>query len=658
MSDANLKRRRQENRGAEVGASPKGGSLNMRKLSVGLAVAALCVAMLVAWGIPRPLGDLYLALAGGRDVLHGKLGKPDGWSYTTGGRVWVNSSWGSDVVFALVERAGGEAGLLALKALLLVALGLLVMRAARAGGASPVSSLAVAALALVSSPQDLILRPNLISLLFVPALLLLLATPVKGKTWLIWIGVLFLCWTNLHGAFVFGLLVLGIWVLTTRTSPRRIAFAAMGSALLIALVANPFGPRNLWLQLVVPRSAAWRNVIEWGPLWGQRPPGVAFPVLFVVLAAIALLGLFRRRSDRTSNLFELSLVIVGIVLALGARRLVPWTAVAIAPAAARALDALVPQRRNAAAFVLANAGLIIFLLAANKWVPAHYARNHPLFPNESVLDRMVFHGTHFPGGAAEFLAANHVARRAFNEWRWEGYLREYAPGITVMIGGRAHQVYDEATYWKYRDFLAGSRSRTDLESQKVALAVVPLTPEYGNFCRTLLREPGAWSYIYADRYTAIFANPSDPATQDLVRRAGAGELTYPDSASATLSRAMCLSSPGTADPVQALALLQRALALRPTSYAYPVLVRAAIKTEVPRESLIGYLEQEDARLDRISHGAPEENALLDCRLYILQELERLYPSGATDKKQHLAAERIPIESRMRVIASAYPSYFR
>ena len=632
----------------------------MRKASVGLGIAALCIAVLVAWAIPRPLGDLYLALAGGRDVLQGKLGKPDDWSYTTGGRAWVNSSWGSDVVFALAQAAGGDAGLLALKAILLALLGLLVMRVARTGGASWASSLTAAALALVASPQDLILRPNLISLLFVPLLLLLLAKPEKGKTWLVWIGVLFLFWTNVHGAFVFGLLVLVLWVLTDRTRPKWIAPAALGLALVITLFANPFGPRNLWLQLVVPRSAAWRNVIEWGPLWGPKTAGVAFPVIFVVLAAIVVLGQFRqqREPSRTSNLFELCLVILGIVLALVARRLVPWTAVAIAPAAARALDALVPSRRNAAVLALANVALVVFLLVANRWVAAHYAKHHPLFPNEGVLERMVFNGTHFPGGAAAFLAANHVESRAFNEWRWEGYLREYAPGIKVMIGGRAHQVYDEATYWKYRDLLAGTGSRATLQSLNVAIAVVPLTPEYGNFCRGLLSGPGAWSYVYADRYTAVFADPVHVSTRELVARAVAGGLVYPDSASEVFCRAMCLSSPATADPSLAVPILQRALTLRPTGYAYPVLVRGAIKISVPRETVIAYLEQEDARLQTMASGAPEENALLDCRLFILQELERLYPAEATEKRQRLAALRVPIQRRMDAIAKAYPAYFR
>ncbi|HET9234539.1 MAG TPA: hypothetical protein VFP10_10390, partial [Candidatus Eisenbacteria bacterium] len=146
-----------------------------------LALAALLVAALVAWAIPRPLGDLYLALAGGRDVLEGKLGQPDDWSFTTECRVWVNSSWGADLVFVFAHRMGGEVGLLVLKAMLLLGLGFLTARTARVRGASDAAAFIAGALALAASPQDLILRPNLLSLLFVPVLLLLLGREPKTR---------------------------------------------------------------------------------------------------------------------------------------------------------------------------------------------------------------------------------------------------------------------------------------------------------------------------------------------------------------------------------------------------------------------------------------------------------------------------------------------
>jgi hypothetical protein len=645
-----------------------------QQAAVAAGTVALALAAAVAWAIPRPLGDLYLALAGGRDVLQGKLGRPDDWSFATLGRTWVNASWGADLLFAGIHRMSGDAGLLGLKALLLGALGLLLAASARARGATLAAALVAAALALAASPQDLILRPNLLSLLFVPVLLLWLGRREKGPFWPLGTVVLFALWVNVHGAFVFGLLLLALWVpadlLERRFSasdsrpagPVWVGPAALGASCLVALFANPFGPRNVFLQLVVPRSETWRNVIEWGPLWGSKTPGVAFPVLFLVIALLVILSgagdLGRRATGGGPRAFDLLLTVVVVGLAVSARRLVPWAAVALAPQMARALDTLFQSRRTAVA--LAGAGVLLagFLAVDYRWVPQHYARNHPLFPNESILERMVLHGTHFPGGAAVFLERNHVRARAFHEWRWEGYLREHAPELQLFVGGRAHQVYDEATYKTYRRLLAGPDPRSILRALDVSVAVVPLTPEYGNLCQRLLSGEGAWVYVYADRYTAVLADPWHPATQALVAGVAEGQAVYPDSASAALSRAMCLSSPGTEKPERAVPLLQTALALRPTGYAYPVLVKEALRAGVTGESVIAYLEGEEARLARMSAGAPEENALLESRLFIAGELERLYPPEEKEKRRLLAANTQFLEERMDAIARRYPSFYR
>ncbi|HET9234094.1 MAG TPA: hypothetical protein VFP10_08155, partial [Candidatus Eisenbacteria bacterium] len=442
-------------------------------------------------------------------------------------------------------------------------------------------------------------------------------------------------------------------------------------ALLLCLGAgffgNPFGPQNVLLQLTVPRSEVWRNVIEWGPLWDTQVPGVAFPVLFVVMAAIALAGqvhrVLRREALTPERVFGLLLVLFVIALAVIARRLVPWAAVVLVPSVALALDGFVPERRRTRLEPIPALGLIAFLIASNLWVARHYARNHPLFPNETLLERMVLFHTHFPGGAAQFLKDNHVRANAFSEWRWEGYLHQEVPDVKVMVGGRAHQVYDEATYTKYRQLLKGENPLSELRNLEVSLAIVPLTPEYGPFCRGLLRGEGPWAYVYSDRYTAIFADPNDPATKDLVAGASAGRLAYPDTATAVLSRALCLSSPSISPimsnmPNLSVPLFREAVNRRPSGYAYMVLVSAALRSRVPREQLIIYLEQEDARLEALARGAPEEHAILGSRLFIADQLERLYPPEAKDKKERLTTLRNTVNERMIQIGRAYPRYFR
>jgi hypothetical protein len=63
--------------------------------------ALLAAAVLAIWAGSSAVGDLYMSLSGGRDVALGHLGRPDDWSFTTGGRVWVNQNWLSHVLIYL-----------------------------------------------------------------------------------------------------------------------------------------------------------------------------------------------------------------------------------------------------------------------------------------------------------------------------------------------------------------------------------------------------------------------------------------------------------------------------------------------------------------------------------------------------------------------------
>ena len=80
----------------------------------------LAIAVAAAWLYPSANGDLFISLAGGRDVLNGNLLKPDNWSFTTHGRIYINQNWGSDVILYAVNEAAGEWGMLILKLVLII----------------------------------------------------------------------------------------------------------------------------------------------------------------------------------------------------------------------------------------------------------------------------------------------------------------------------------------------------------------------------------------------------------------------------------------------------------------------------------------------------------------------------------------------------------
>ena len=184
----------------------------------------LAVGILVLLG-PRPTGDLYVALAAGRDIVAGKLNALDDWSFNTEGRVWVNQNWGTHMLYYLFFKAAGgtdghltndlgsgEIGLLTLKILLLLTGSAFLAMACRKRGVDWPIAMIVAAGMVIGGKSFIDLRPNLTTLMFAPVMLFLLYRTIDRRRgiWLTMV-VFGVVWANLHGGFIFGLAVMGLW---------------------------------------------------------------------------------------------------------------------------------------------------------------------------------------------------------------------------------------------------------------------------------------------------------------------------------------------------------------------------------------------------------------------------------------------------------------
>ena len=206
-----------------------------------VAVGVLCVllAVVTVWTVPRPTGDLYVALAAGRDIMNGKLGAEDDWCYTTKGRVWVNQNWGTHMLYYFFYQAfgglaeddpavdkgalggpaanevdPGETGLLVLKLLLLLTGATFLAFACHRRGAGWPVSLMVAGGIIAAGRSFIDLRPNLTTLMFVPVMLHMLFWTADKPRRIWWVMIVFgVIWANLHGGFFLGLLTMGFWAL-------------------------------------------------------------------------------------------------------------------------------------------------------------------------------------------------------------------------------------------------------------------------------------------------------------------------------------------------------------------------------------------------------------------------------------------------------------
>lgn len=656
----------------DPGALPSGPPW-LRAAEVGVALLVAVLAVGAIWAEPRPIGDLYAGLAVGQDVVDGKLGQPDDWSYMTHGRVCVNQNWGTHFLTYVVYEAAGPVGLLVLKAVMIGLASLFVTLAARQRSVSWPVALLVAGGAIAAGRSYIDMRANLTTLTVAPLALWLLFKTRQNVHWMWAVMVLNGLWANMHGGFIFGLGMTGLWagvllmeriiearpwgagVLKTVARATWPLPAAVVGSVLLACFANPYGVKNLTFPFQI-LDPAWQELNEWQPLLSERAKFGTTWEFFTVMGILGGLLVLRvagipgvpssylrkpNLQQASMALFDLVLAAVVIGMTFKARRFIPLSVIVLGPFVAMQIQWLVGLLSRADRYLgtvavgaMAVALGIPLLVDADKMVRL-YDPHNPLRPAETLFERM--HGTLAqPVSAAEFLAANGITGRCFNEWRWEGYLRWRCPGIQVFMGGRAHQVYDGATDNLARWILADPRKypeprykvnpTRDLADLDVHLVVVPGDEKHTALMWQLLERPGAtWAYIYFDTKDVVAADTASPQTAGLVRRAIAGDLKYPDEAAATLSRAMAMTARSLRiPPGEAIEAFLAAAQVRPTTIAYDAIRQLSQSLPDPVAWQKAYFEHEYARLEAMDDQQAEGHRTLLMRGQLADYLARLY----------------------------------
>ena len=344
-----------------------------------VALLVLAIIVLLVWLTPRATGDTFMALAGGQDVLDGKLGQPDDWSFMTSGRVWVNQSWATGLMFYLAHMIAGGNGLVAIKAAMIIVLATFLVLTARQLGASLAVSAIVSAAILLVARHFIEIRPNLVGLTLVPVLTWILFTSRKLPQ-RIWLAVVLVTlWAHLHGSFIFGIGMLGLWTVCSyavllRSPGRTDAWKqhwplplATVSALVLTLI-SPYGITNLtqpFTLLLGSEGEVWPSpAIEMKSIFAdgatQYTAGLReFFLILGFLAAPFLLWNYNNKlsirpwpdTKRFCNdarlVFSLCLLGVVIIMSCCARRFVPIAFLVSAPVLAFELQWLFDHRRLA-----------------------------------------------------------------------------------------------------------------------------------------------------------------------------------------------------------------------------------------------------------------------------------------------------------------------
>jgi hypothetical protein len=280
----------------------------------------------------RPDPDLWGHLRFGLDWLRtGTLPSVDPYSFTQD-KPWINHEWLSEVLTAAAYSAAGIAGLVLLKSAVIGALLAILWRSLRGG--TPVVRVSTVTAALVGVlPISGTVRPQIWSVLG----LVILATVLRPEppSWrrIAGSGLLFAAWANLHGGWITGGTVLGLYVAirVVRAPRHALRWLMLGAVSLGATLVNPYGA-GLWMFLATTVRSSRPDISEWAPF------SLSEPILMwvsILGPSLVLARLYQRRATRPP--IEIAACVL-LMLAAGLR--VSRVAPLMCPAA---LTLLAPQ---------------------------------------------------------------------------------------------------------------------------------------------------------------------------------------------------------------------------------------------------------------------------------------------------------------------------
>jgi hypothetical protein len=345
------------------------------------------------------------------------------------------------------------------------------------------------------------IRPQAISWLFLGILLALLITLRPEHRWRSWLLVpLFVLWANVHGLYVIGLGVLGLYVVFTlagRTpmAPKRRELLGVLGAAFLGSMLTPAGPAGLLYPLRYVESGDWglQHISEW-----QSPNfHDATQLGLLVLIAATLLNAMRATPGWLAATATAG--IAGALLAtrnapLAAMLALPTLAVGVAdrwPAKVRTRP--MPESVQLGRRVMELGVAVVIVIAAMIILPR-------LLPGDGVARS-------FPVRAVDALEQAAPEAQVLAEYGWGGYVinRLYDAGGRVFVDGR-NDMYSEEILNDYSTIRSAGDGWSAL-ADRYGVEAILLPTDAPVICQAT--ESSDWCEAYRDEMAVLLLRSCD-----------------------------------------------------------------------------------------------------------------------------------------------------
>ena len=450
-------------------------------------------------------GDTGWHIRTGEWILaRGRVPHQDIFSFTRPGQPWYAWEWLSDILMGWLHRAGGMQAVLLGAILLLCLTFALLYRLVIRKCENALIAFVLTSIAAAGSSIHWLARPHLFTMFFLIMFYSILEE--KRMRLLFILPGAAVIWTNLHGGFLVGILLVGVYAIGELASglvapPGRDRDLALGRSWRYGLAGvgcfaasfiNPYG-WDLHVHLIrfLTRPAYFENIAEFASISFRHPLAPFFEAMIFLGVGAACWSFSQKR-------LVWSLLLVGFAhLALLSARNIPLFMIIAAPpvGAALAVWLKIPgftalSRRITAAtagphwHVASPAVIAILGVMMYRHTPS------PLF-------RAGYDSNAYPEAA---LAVLNPADRIFSSDTWGGFLIYRRPRAKVFVDGRS-DFYGPEFEAKYTDI---SNVRYNWESILSVYGVDTVLLAVDAPLSSALKGSANWNALYDDGIAIVF----------------------------------------------------------------------------------------------------------------------------------------------------------
>jgi len=434
-------------------------------------------------------------------VAHTQVPATDSFSAYGMGKPWVAYSWLFEILIYTLFTKFGLVGILAFTVSMSLVIALVLHGALRRMGSPFIIEVFSVAVALSAMSSLIYPRSWLFSILFFTVELFILfhVRRTDKIAPLLALPPLFVLWANLHMQFVYGLAVLGLFLVEVLLSqlpsvslyPRHrpnISLGRVSFLLLACLVATLITPYHFRLYIpifeVIGQTGAFQMILELLPLSFRALTD--WLVIGLTIGAAFVLGW-----QRAWLPFPTLLLMMGTFLAFRARRDV-WVLVL---AAVFIINEFGSFARSEPSFGFTKFRAICVIVALTV---AIYLIGLSRQVSEQQLEIAV--ERQFPVSAVKFINEKNYAGPLYNHFNWGGYLIWALPRLPVSMDGRMN-LHGDQRIERAGNTWSGLRGwESDPELMKARLVIGSVNDPLTNLMRTHSR----FKLVYEDVVAAVF----------------------------------------------------------------------------------------------------------------------------------------------------------